>query len=228
MQNDTRTSGSSRETSPLVIQGRDGTVITVLACNRKSRTKSLEQGELWVVWPETGRVLPWRDGSVKCGEFVRHDPGNDERPWYEVGVDALPMERSSAHATAPDTGKTGPIVGRTGETTSGHRIDHDVKSESVTDRTVQEQAILKELADVIAERRRTMPEGSYTTHLFSRGAAKIRKKTGEEAVELILAESRDEIVAEAADLIYHTIVLLEQEGIRIEEILQELAHRHGT
>ncbi len=87
--------------------------------------------------------------------------------------------------------------------------------------------MLAQLGEVIAERRRTMPEGSYTTHLFSKGPSKIRKKAGEEAVELILAEGRDEICSEAADLIYHAMVLLEIEGLRIEDVVAELDRRHN-
>ncbi len=72
-----------------------------------------------------------------------------------------------------------------------------------------------------------MPEGSYTTHLFSSGNEKIRKKTGEEAIELILASTRDELVFEAADLLFHLLVLLEDEGIGLEEIIGELQKRHA-
>ena len=71
-----------------------------------------------------------------------------------------------------------------------------------------------------------MPEGSYTTHLFSTGRDKIRKKIGEEAVEVILAATNEELRSEAADLIYHLMVLLEAEGMRFESVVDELALRH--
>ena len=70
-----------------------------------------------------------------------------------------------------------------------------------------------------------MPEGSYTTHLFSAGNEKIRKKTGEEAVELILASDRAQLTSETADFIYHLLVLLEVEGISLDEIAAELKGR---
>ena len=85
--------------------------------------------------------------------------------------------------------------------------------------------VIEELSAVIARRRESMPEGSYTTHLFSSGTGKIKKKLGEEAVELILAESREEITYEAADLIYHLLVFLEDAGIPFREVLDELASR---
>ncbi|MFW5643852.1 MAG: phosphoribosyl-ATP diphosphatase, partial [Alkalispirochaeta sp.] len=69
-------------------------------------------------------------------------------------------------------------------------------------------------------------EGSYTTHLFTKGPDKIRKKTGEEAVELILARSNEELLSEAADLIYHLMVLLEAEGLSITDVISVLHRRH--
>jgi phosphoribosyl-ATP pyrophosphohydrolase/phosphoribosyl-AMP cyclohydrolase len=86
--------------------------------------------------------------------------------------------------------------------------------------------ILRRLAALIARRRRELPEGSYTTHLFAEGSDKIRKKLGEEAVELILAAERSELVYEAADLIYHLLVLLEDAGVGLDEVLAELGRRY--
>ena len=85
--------------------------------------------------------------------------------------------------------------------------------------------IIERLYAVIEQRKKDMPEGSYTTHLFNSGMLKIKKKTGEEAVELLLAEDHDEIVFEASDLIYHMLVLLAAAGIKPEEIFQELESR---
>ncbi len=92
---------------------------------------------------------------------------------------------------------------------------------------IDRSSILFELEKVIEERKNSLPENSYTTHLFKKGEDKILKKLGEEAVELILASksSRDEIVYESADLIYHMMVLLSFKEIKIEEILNELRNR---
>lgn len=87
------------------------------------------------------------------------------------------------------------------------------------------KGVLELLQEVLLKRKRDLPEGSYTTHLFQSGAEKIRKKTGEEAIELILASSRSEIIYESADLIYHMLVLLLSEDISIEEVLSELGKR---
>lgn len=110
-------------------------------------------------------------------------------------------------------------------------LDLAVKQEElkneISESKVETPAILTHLYNVIHQRKIEMPEGSYTTHLFEKGLEKIKKKTGEEAIELILAEERGEIVYEAADLIYHMMVLLEEHGVNIDEVLQELRRREG-
>jgi phosphoribosyl-ATP pyrophosphohydrolase len=85
-------------------------------------------------------------------------------------------------------------------------------------------AVLTELAALIQTRHREMPEGSYTTHLFESGSQKIRKKVGEEAAEILLAHG-EELVSEAADFLYHLLVLLEAEDITLDQIAAELRTR---
>ena len=90
--------------------------------------------------------------------------------------------------------------------------------------------ILKELYEVVLDRRRNPVEGSYTCKLFEEGLDKILKKIGEESVEVILAgrkQEREEIIHEAADLLYHLIVLLVYAGIGLEEVMEELERRRG-
>lgn len=88
--------------------------------------------------------------------------------------------------------------------------------------------ILGELAAVIRDRKKNPAEGSYTNYLFDKGVDKICKKVGEEAAEVIIAAkngSPDELRYEAADLIYHLLVLLENQGLTFDEILGELEKR---
>lgn len=90
--------------------------------------------------------------------------------------------------------------------------------------------ILRELYQVVSDRRRNPVEGSYTCRLFEGGLDLILKKVGEEAVELLIAgraRDRGQVVYEAADLLYHLIVLLVHEGIGLEEVLGELERRRG-
>jgi len=86
------------------------------------------------------------------------------------------------------------------------------------------------LENVIKDRREHPVEGSYTNHLFSRGINKIAQKVGEEAVELVI-EAKDEnkqlFLGEAADLMYHFLVLLAQKNIGLDEVIEVLKGRHS-
>ena len=86
---------------------------------------------------------------------------------------------------------------------------------------------LAALESVISSRRLEMPAGSYTTHLFHAGSKKIRKKLGEEAIEVVGADSKAELINECADLIYHLMVLLAAEDVGLQQVLAELDARHG-
>ena len=88
--------------------------------------------------------------------------------------------------------------------------------------------VLKELNDVILDRKRNPVEGSYTCRLFAEGLDYILRKVGEETLELILAGKeldRSKIVYEAADLLYHVMVLLAYADVGFEEVLRELERR---
>ncbi len=85
------------------------------------------------------------------------------------------------------------------------------------------------LQNFILNRKEEMPEGSYTTKLFQKGINKIAQKVGEEAVELVI-ESKDNnadlFLNEAADLFYHTMVLLASKGYGIKDVEKILENRH--
>lgn len=88
---------------------------------------------------------------------------------------------------------------------------------------------LKGLYELLVGRKQDKPQGSYTTYLFEKGLDKILKKIGEESTEVIIAakaEDRKETIYEIADLAYHVMVLMVQQGITLEEIQKELASRH--
>ena len=85
------------------------------------------------------------------------------------------------------------------------------------------------LVKLIEGRKTEKTEGSYTTYLFEKGIDKILKKVGEECTEVIIAAKADdkkETIYEIADLAYHTLVLMIQMGISLEDIHKELASRH--
>ena len=85
------------------------------------------------------------------------------------------------------------------------------------------------LMELIRGRKINKQEGSYTTYLFEKGLDKILKKVGEECTEVIIAAKADdkkETIYEIADLAYHTMVLMIEMGISLEDIHNELASRH--
>ena len=82
---------------------------------------------------------------------------------------------------------------------------------------------------LIAGRKTSPKEGSYTTYLFEKGLDKILKKVGEECTEVVITgrkEDREETVYEIADLCYHVMVLMVQLGITVEDVTRELEKRH--
>ncbi|AGO60505.1 bifunctional phosphoribosyl-AMP cyclohydrolase/phosphoribosyl-ATP diphosphatase HisIE [Ferroplasma acidarmanus] len=85
--------------------------------------------------------------------------------------------------------------------------------------------VLLELESLIAKTKNTPRKNSYTTELFESGEENIKKKVGEEAVESILAQGKDRIVYETADLLYHLLVFLSYENIKLSDIMDELSKR---
>lgn len=88
---------------------------------------------------------------------------------------------------------------------------------------------LSELQSFIDQRKQEMPEGSYTTSLFTKGVNKIAQKVGEEALETVIEATNgtvEHLMYEASDLLYHLIVLLTEKGLRIEDVAEELHRRH--
>lgn len=95
--------------------------------------------------------------------------------------------------------------------------------------TPDNEGFIRYLQTVIQGRHSQMPEGSYTTRLFTKGVNKIAQKVGEEAVETVIEAidgNRERFIYEASDLIYHLLVLLEQMGCSIADLEDELAKRH--
>lgn len=90
--------------------------------------------------------------------------------------------------------------------------------------------ILARLADTLEARKQADPRASYVAKLYSQGLDAILKKVAEEAAETIMAAKDgepDKIVYETADLWFHSLVLLAQQGLRPEAVLNELARREG-
>ena len=94
-----------------------------------------------------------------------------------------------------------------------------------------ETGTLERLEATIAARRAADPEVSYVARLHAKGAPKMAQKLGEEAVDTVIAAIADDragLVGEAADLLFHLVVLLNAKGVPLAEVLAELDRREGV
>ena len=90
--------------------------------------------------------------------------------------------------------------------------------------------VLRRLAQVLEQRKNADAESSYVAQLYSKGLDSILKKIGEEATETVMAAkdgNKEKIIYEIADLWFHCMVLLAQQGLKPEDVLQELDKRFG-
>lgn len=97
------------------------------------------------------------------------------------------------------------------------------------EKNIEDVMFLKHLQNFIEYRRQEMPEGSYTTSLFTKGVNRMAQKFGEEAVETVIEATNgteEAFIYEASDMVYHLIVLLTSKGLRIEDLARELKKRH--
>ena len=93
------------------------------------------------------------------------------------------------------------------------------------------EAILQQLAEVLEQRKAAAADSSYVASLYDKGLDAILKKIGEEATETVLAAKDgvdEKLVYEIADLWFHTLVLLAQQGLGPDDVLNELARRFGV
>ena len=91
--------------------------------------------------------------------------------------------------------------------------------------------ILAQLTDILEQRKGAAPDSSYVASLYDKGLDAILKKVGEEATETVMAAKdadADKLVYEVADLWFHTMVLLADQGLSADDVLKELARRFGV
>lgn len=190
---------------PTIVQDfQTGQVLMMAYMNAESLKKTMETGETWF-WSRSRQQL-WHKG-----ETSGHYQAVKEMS-YDCDADAILIKVVQTGAAC-----------HTGEKTCFHNgIFKNDKGGYVS------PEILNELYDVIKRRKTELPEGSYTTYLFTKGLDKILKKVGEETAEVIIgAKNRDknEVIYEAADLMYHLLVLLCEQDIDPQEVFAELAAR---
>jgi phosphoribosyl-ATP pyrophosphohydrolase/phosphoribosyl-AMP cyclohydrolase len=186
-------------------------ILTLAYMNKESLTKTLETGETWF-WSRSRQEL-WHKGATS---------GHTQRVVslrYDCDGDAL-IVQVVPNGPACHNGTYTCFT----ESVAFSEAADEPKRAETSDRF----AILNELEALVAAREAERPEGSYTTYLFEKGVDKILKKVGEEAAEVIIAaknRSHDELRYEAADLLYHLLVLLREQKLPLDEVLHELKTR---
>lgn len=186
-------------------------VLTLAYVNRESLEKTLATGETWF-WSRSRQSL-WHKGETS---------GHTQRVVsirFDCDGDALVIQ------VVPN----GPACHKGVYSCFDGDIPVPVSSRSIARQEGSDRfAVLNELEQLIAAREAERPEGSYTTYLFDQGVDKILKKVGEEAAEVIIAaknRSPDELRYEAADLLFHLLVLLREQKLPLDEVLAELNRR---
>lgn len=183
---------------PLIVQhAHDGRVLMLGYCNRDALQRTLDTGEVHF-WSRTRAAL-WRKGETS-GNVLR------------VRSLAMDCDRDSLLCQAEPAGPT------------CHR-----GSASCFDGVNRAHPWLNELETLIAARRGQSPESSYVASLFARGTTRMAQKVGEEGVETALAAATGDVESlrgEAADLLFHLLVLLVDRGLSLVDVVAELERRH--
>ncbi|MBQ6451793.1 MAG: bifunctional phosphoribosyl-AMP cyclohydrolase/phosphoribosyl-ATP diphosphatase HisIE [Solobacterium sp.] len=179
-----------------------GKVLTLAYMNRESLEISMREGRT-CFWSRSRQEL-WRKGESSGNiQHIVSITADCDRDALTVVVD-----------------KEGPAC---------HLGTDSCFNDKIYESTEYASFTADDLYTLLEERKKTLPEGSYTTYLFQKGLDKILKKVGEESTEVIIAgkaEDRPETVYEIADLAYHVMVLMVELGISVNDIRRELAGRH--
>ncbi|MGB9780169.1 MAG: bifunctional phosphoribosyl-AMP cyclohydrolase/phosphoribosyl-ATP diphosphatase HisIE [Caldanaerobacter sp.] len=189
---------------PAIVQDYYTKQVLMLAyMNEESLKLTLEKGETYFFSRSRGKI--WHKGETS---------GNTQRVkkiFYDCDEDALLIQVEAK----------GPAC-HTGNISCFYR--------SFDEETEDGIEILNKLYERVKGRKINPVEGSYTNYLFEKGIDKILKKVGEEATEVVIAsknDSKDEIVYEVSDLMYHLMVLLVEKNIPLTEIYNELGKRYN-
>ena len=190
---------------PAIVQdARTKDVLTLAYMNEQSLNLTVETKQTWF-WSRSRQEL-WNKGATS---------GNTQKVVelkYDCDQDAVLV------LVEPN----GPAC-HTGEETCFHEVVFK------DERTKEDSNMLFLLEKLISQRKVDMPEGSYTTYLFEKGVDKILKKVGEEAAEVIIAAKNndpEELKWETADLLFHLLVLLNQQNVPLQDVLDVLEERH--
>lgn len=189
---------------PAIAQDVGGQVLTLAYMDREALELTLSTGFAHYFSRSKGRIRKKGEvsGNVQVVDEVKLDCDGD----------AI-LVRVDQQGPACHTGENSCFHRGLGEPeVEGGSIDYSLN-------------VLKELEEVIRDRKENPRQDSYTSELFARGIGEINKKLGEEAIEAIVSSEEENFVHEAADLIYHLLVLLRERGIELGDVMNELGRR---
>ena len=169
--------------------------------------RTLEGGQVW--YYSRSREDLWRKGEVS-GNYL-----NLKEAWVDCDADTI-LLKVEPDGPACHTGETSCFFTPLADMPEGFQ-----QGEAGS-------GVLEDLFSTIQERKRDLPEGSYTARLLQEGVGRVAQKVIEEAGEVALAAAQqetDQVPAEVADLLYHTLVLLAASGVSPNQVWQELASR---
>ena len=190
--------------APAIVQdARNGAVLMMGYMNREALAATTATGRVTFWSRSKGRL--WTKGETS-GHFL------------DVRSVAADCDRDTLLILAEPTGP------------ACHLGTATCWGQSAPQSDAQRLGFLSTLENIIAQRIATRPEDSYTAQLLAGGVRRIAQKVGEEGLELALAavaQSDEEIIGEAADLLYHSLLLLKVKGLSLAQIVAELAARHA-
>jgi len=193
---------------PVVAQeGRSGDVLMVAYANREALERTASTGSAH--YYSRSRAALWRKGETSGHRQVVREIRIDcdgDAVLYRVEQTGPACHTGARTCFATAVAADGSTVA--GDDPGGH--------------------VLTRLAATIARRAVERPDGSYTVQLLDRGVPKVSQKVGEEAVEVVVsanAEEPERLASEAADLLYHLLVLLEARGVPLDAVWKELSQR---
>ncbi len=199
---------------PAILQDAETRQVLMVAyMNEEALRRTVETGDAWF-WSRSRQEL-WHKGETS-GNFQRV-----ERIQVDCDGDAI-LVNVRPDGPACHTGATSCFFQSVEEALAGGAAAEPAET------PLTGTGVVEELAAVIAQRHRDMPEGSYVAGLLKAGVDRVAKKVGEEAAESIIAAkngAHDEIVWEVADLWFHSLVLLEATGVPVQDVWSELERR---
>ncbi len=209
-----------QELIPAIIQdATTGDVLMLAYMNRQSLEKTLQTGLTWF-WSRSRQQF-WQKGEtsghIQQVQEIR----------YDCDADTL-LIQVQQRGPACHTGARSCFFNRLdlGKTADEHVPPGEQSGTGIE----EEEELLPWLTEIIQERVANRPPGSYIASLLQEGSDRLLLKLAEEAAEVVIASkngSREEVVHEAADLLFHLLVLLETSGVSSREVTKELRARRG-